>query len=122
LLADENTSHRLVTACRHLVEDFPIVHIAKWLGGSWLGLDDASLLVACGAEGLILVGFDRSTLPWHSGQIIRAGEEHGGVLLLRRSVSRSDVGHQARILTQFWIEEGQSWDWRNRLVYLPKTP
>jgi hypothetical protein len=37
LPADENTSHRLIFACRRLVERFPIVHIAKWHGGSWLG-------------------------------------------------------------------------------------
>ena len=30
LLADENTSHRLVTACRQISPDFPIIHIADW--------------------------------------------------------------------------------------------
>jgi hypothetical protein len=30
LLADENTSHRFVSACRRLVPEFPIDHIAHW--------------------------------------------------------------------------------------------
>ena len=86
LLADENTSHRLVSACRQLVNEFPIVHIARWQDGSWLGLDDAALLIACAEVGLVLVAFDRATLPWHAGQVLRAGEDHGGLVLFRRTV------------------------------------
>ncbi len=41
LLADENTSHRLVSACQRLVPEFPIVHISSWQDGIWLGLDGA---------------------------------------------------------------------------------
>src|SRR2546426_10767139 len=81
LLADENTSHRFVSACRRLLHGFPIVHIASWEDGLWLGLDDAALLIACAEAGLVLVAFDRATLPWHAGQVLRAGESHGGLLL-----------------------------------------
>jgi hypothetical protein len=122
LLADENTSHRFVAACRRLVDEFPIVHIAKWEDGSWLGLDDSALLVACAEHGLILVAFDRATLPWHAGQVVRAGETHGGLVLFRRTVRSTDCGQQARLLTAFWSGDGSKWDWRNRIVYLPKSP
>ena len=47
LLADENTSHRLVSACLRLATALPIVHIARWQDGAWLGLDDAALLMSC---------------------------------------------------------------------------
>jgi hypothetical protein len=122
LLADENTSHRFVAACRRLVNEFPIVHIAKWKDGSWLGLDDVALLIACAEHELVLVAFDRATLPSHAGQVLRAGETHGGLVLFRRSVRSTDYGYQARLLTGFWTEEGEPWDWRNRIVYLPKSP
>ena len=121
LLADENTSHRLVSACRRLVPGFPIVHIATWQGGSWLGLDDAALLISCAEARLVLVAFDRATLPWHAGQVLRAGEDHGGLVLFRRSVRSTDYGSQARLLTGFWTDEGRKWEWLNRIVYLPKT-
>lgn len=121
LLADENTSHRLVTACRRLVNGFPIVHLASWQDGAWLGLDDAALLTACADAGLVLVAFDRATLPWHAGQVVRAGEDHGGLVLFRRSVRSTDYGHQARLLTAFWTRDGHAWDWTNRVVYLPKS-
>ena len=122
LLADENTSHRLVAACRRLVAAFPLVHIASWEEGTWLGLDDAALLMSCAEQGLVLVAFDRATLPWHAGQVLRAGETHGGLILFRRSVRSTDYGHQARLLTGFWTDEGKQWDWHNRIVYLPKSP
>ena len=121
LLADENTSHRLVSACRRLGKQFPIVHIADWQNGSWLGLDDAALLMSCAEAGLVLVAFDRATLPWHAGQVLRAGQNHGGLVLFRRTVRSIDYGHQARLLTDFWADEGHAWDWLNRVVYLPKS-
>jgi len=122
LLADENTSHRLVAACRRRVRDFPLVHIAAWRQGLWLGLDDASLLIACAEAGLVLVAFDRATLPWHAGQVLRAGESPAGLVLFRRSVRSTNYGQQARLLTDLWTGEGAGWDWLSRVVYLPKAP
>lgn len=122
LLADENTSHRLVSACRRLDREFPIVHLASWNEGSWLGLDDAALLMACAEARLVLVASDRATLPWHAGQVLRCGHDHGGLILFRRTVRSTDYGLQARLLTVFWKLEAGSWDWLNRTVYLPKSP
>jgi len=101
---------------------FPIIHLAHWQDGAWLGLDDASLLTACGEAGLVLVAFDRATLPWHAGQLLRAGETHGGLIIFRRTVRSTNYGEQARLLTQFWLGDGGLWDWRDRIVYLPKSP
>jgi hypothetical protein len=122
LLADENTSHRFVSACRRLIPDCPVVHIARWEGGSWLGLDDAALLMACAEADLVLVAFDRATLPWHAGQVVRAGNDHGGLILFRRAVRSTHYGEHARLVTAFWFSEGVAWDWTNRIVYLPKLP
>jgi len=121
LLGDENTSHRLVSACQRLISEFPIVHIADWQDGMWLGLDDAALLTGCAEADLVLVAFDRSTLGWHAGQLLRAGQDHAGVILFRGTVRSSDYGYQARLLTGFWQSEGGLWDWRNRMVYLPRS-
>ena len=110
-----------MSACRQRAKHFPITHLATWQDGLWLGLDDASLLIACAEVGLVLVAFDRATLPWHAGQVLRAGQNHGGLVLFRRSVRTTDYGHQARLLTDFWSQEGARWDWVNRIVYLPKS-
>jgi hypothetical protein len=121
LLTDENTSHRLVSACRRLVPEFPIIHIVNWQDGIWLGLDDLALLLSCAEASLILVAFDRSTLAWHAGQLLRAGYDHAGLILFRGTVRSSDYGYQSRLLTGFWQNEGGAWDWQNRIVYLPKS-
>ncbi len=122
LLADENTSHRLVSACQRLVPGFPIIHLADWESGIWLGLDDAALLICCAEARLVLIAFDRATLAWHAGQLIRAGQDHPGLILFRGSVRDPDYGYQSRLLTSFWEKEGHLWDWLNRIVYLPKSP
>jgi hypothetical protein len=121
LLADENTSQRLVSACRRLVPRYPIVHIATWQDGSWLGVDDAALLVSCAEAGLVLVAFDRATLPWHASRLLRAGRDHGGIVLFRRIVRSTHYAEQARLLSRFWAAEGHVSAWLNRLVYLPKS-
>jgi hypothetical protein len=121
LLADENSSHRLVAACQQLIPAFPIIHIANLEHGVWLCLDDAALLICCAEAKLVQVAFDRCTLAWHAGQLLRAGNDHGGVILFRGTV-RTDYGYQSRLLTGFWQNEGNAWDWQNRIVYLPKSP
>ena len=108
-------------ACGRLSKGFPLVHIATWNDGAWLGLDDTALLVACADAGLVLVAFDRATLPWHAGQVVRSGRDHGGLILSRRTVRQTDYGQQARLLTAFWLRDGTDWDWLDRVVYLPKS-
>ena len=121
LLADENTSHRLIKACQRLAVGFPIIHIAEWQRGAWLSLEDSALLLACAEAELVLVGFDRATLAWHAGQLVRGGEDYAGLILFRRSVRATDYGRQARLLVDLW-GESSNWDWTNRTVYLPKSP
>ncbi len=68
------------------------------------------MLMSCGEVGLVLVAFDRATLPWHAAQVVRAGEDHGGLILFRRSVRSPDYGDQARLVTDFWLGEARGWD------------
>ena len=121
LLGDENTSHRLISACQRLISNFPLIHIADWAEGMWLGLDDTALLTCCAESQLVLVAFDRSTLGWHATQLLRAGQDHAGLIVFRGKVRSSDYGYQARLLTEFWQNEGRLWDWNNRMVYLPRS-
>ena len=117
LLADENTSHRLVSACRQIEPNFPIIHIAEWKEGAYLSAKDPALLMALREASLILVGFDRASLPMHAGVLTREGLGHAGVILFRRSVSSVAFGKQARLLVEFWHEAAE-WDWADRIEYL----
>ena len=119
LLADENTSHRLVSACRQIESNFPILHIADWKEGAYLSVKDPALLMALREANLILVGFDRASLPMHAGTLTREGLGHAGIILFRRSVPSVAFGKQARLLVSFW-HEASGWDWADRIEYLPR--
>jgi hypothetical protein len=119
LLADENTSHRLVAACRQIEAGFPLVHISDWRDGAYLSVKDPALLMTLRESGIILVGFDRASLPMHAGELTREGLGHAGAILFRRSVSAVAYGRQARLLVDLW-REGADWDWADRIEYLPR--
>jgi hypothetical protein len=68
---------------------------------------------------MVLVGFDRASLPMHAGELTREGLGHAGVILFRRSVSAVAYGRQARLLVNFW-REAANWDWADRVEYLPQ--
>jgi hypothetical protein len=118
LLADENTSHRFVSACRQIDPTAPILHICDWKEGAYLSAKDPGLLMALREAGIILVGFDRASLPMHAGNLTREGLGHAGIILFRRSVPTVAYGKQARLLVNFW-QESEKWDWPDRIEYLP---
>lgn len=120
LLADENVSHRLVSACLKLQAGLPLLHIANWRDGACLQLKDPALLMTLRDEDVVLVSFDRSSLAHHAGVLTRDGVGHSGVILFRRTVSRIAYGTQARLLVEFW-REAFSWDWADRVIYLPQS-
>ena len=120
LLADENTSHRMVAACWQIEANFPIVHISDWQKGAYLSVKDPALLMTLREAEMILVGFDRASLPMHAGDLTREGLGHSGVILFRRSVSSVAYGKQARLLVEFW-QEAADWDWADRIEYLPRA-
>lgn len=119
LLADENSSHRLVSACHRIAATFPLVHISAWQNGAYLSVKDPALLTTLREHGMILVGFDRASMALHAGTMTREGVGHAGVILFRRLVGATAYGRQARLLVELW-SEGKDWDWADRIEYLPR--
>ena len=120
LLADAHLSRRSVEACLRLEPDFPIVHIADWMGGKHRVSKDPVLLAVLREQGLIIVSFDRRTMAMHAGELTREGAGHAGVILFRRTVSQMDYGKQSRLLVEFW-KEAKDWDWADHIEYLPRA-
>jgi hypothetical protein len=119
LLADANLSRHFVSACLRLQPEFPIIHIADWLGGRHRISKDPVLLSILKEHGLVIVGFDRRTMAMHAGQLTREGGGHAGVILFRRVVSPMGYGKQSRLLVEFW-REANDWPWDDRIEYLPR--
>jgi hypothetical protein len=120
LVADANLSRRFVQACLRLDADFPIVHLADWLGGRNRMSKDPVLLEGLREHKMVLLTFDRRTMAMHGGELTRCGGGHAGVILFRRSVSQMDYGKQSRLLIEFW-KEARVWDWSDRIEYLPQA-
>jgi hypothetical protein len=118
LLADENTSHRMVKACLQIRSAFPIIHISDWRQGACLSVKDPALLLTLREAEMVLIGFDRASLPMHAGTLTREGPGHAGIILFRRSVPTVAYGKQARLLVDFW-ERAREWDWADRIECLP---
>ena len=96
-----------------------MTHISEWQGGAYLSVKDPALLMALHESGIILAGFDRSSLPMHAGELTRGGLGHAGIILFRRTVSAVAYGRQARLLVDCW-REAEDWDWADRIEYLPR--
>lgn len=109
----------MVSACRQIDPGFPIVHLSDWQDGAYLSVKDPALLMSLREAGLVLVGFDRASLPMHAGNLTREGLGHAGIILFRRSVSSMAYGKQARLLVEFWREMAHG-DWADRIEYLPR--
>lgn len=120
LLADENTSHHFVRACLRLRPELPIAHLADWQAGAHLSAKDMALLMTLREHRLVLVSFDRASLPMFAGDLTRQGLGHAGIILFRRTVPMGAFGHQARLLVEFW-KRGQQFDWDDRIEYLPSA-
>jgi len=118
LLADENLSHRLISVCRRMEAGFPILHISDWEQGAYLSVKDPALLMTLREHEMVLVSFDRASLPMVAGTLTREGLGHAGVILFRRSVPTTAYGKQARLLVSFW-RQAREWDWADRIEYLP---
>ena len=84
-----------------------------------MSVKDPALLMTLREEEMILVGFDRASIPMHAGELTREGLGHAGVILFRRSVPVIAYGKQARLLVDLW-REANDWEWADRIEYLPR--
>jgi len=109
----------MVSACRQIDASFPIIRISDWENGAYLSVKDPALLMTLRDQKMILVGFDRASIPLHAGTLTREGVGHAGVILFRRSVGATAYGKQARLVVNLW-SEGKDWDWADRIEYLPR--
>jgi hypothetical protein len=85
-----------------------------------LSAKDPALLMTLREAGLVLVGFDRTSMPMRAGDLTRQGLGHAGVILFRRLVPTVAYGRQARLLVDFW-RETVDWEWADRIEYLPRA-
>jgi len=86
--------------------------------GHSLGQDDFCCLREAAAQGLILVTYDRRTIPPLLKTWAEEDRTHGGVIFVdEKTISPADIGGLVRALSRLVRETG-NWDWTNRIYFL----
>lgn len=118
LLLDEHISPQVALGLRSNNPRFPVVALAEWENGSFLGQEDATCLQEAAIQGLTLVTYDRRTIPPLLKAWAETGLGHGGVIFVdEKTISPPDIGGLVKALRDLAGAAGD-WDWKNRIVFL----
>jgi hypothetical protein len=118
LLLDEHISPSVAAGLRRRSRTLIVHAMAEWVGGNFLGQEDAACLREALAQGLTLVTYDRRTITPLLKARAEEGRPHGGVIFVdEKTISQAEIGGLVFSLSQLAREAGE-WDWTNRIVFL----
>jgi hypothetical protein len=120
LLLDEHISPKVAEGLRRRNDALVVHFVAEWENGEFLGRDDAACLTTAAAQGLILVTYDRRTIPPLLKTWAEQGRAHGGVIFVdEKTIPPSNIGSLVRALEQLF-RATRKWDWENRVCFLQR--
>jgi hypothetical protein len=118
LLLDEHISPSVAAGLRRRVRAIVVYAMAEWEGGNYLGQDDAACLREAAAQRLVLVTYDRRTIPPLLKAWAEEGRSHCGVIFVdEKTISQAEIGGLVLSLSHLARETGK-WDWTNRILFL----
>jgi hypothetical protein len=118
LLLDEHISPDVADGLRRRHWSLVIHWMAEWEGGGSLAKDDSACLLEAAEQGLVLVTYDRRTIPPLLKMWAEEGRRHGGVIFVdEKTISPADIGGLVRALFQLFKEAGK-WDCTDRVYFL----
>ena len=95
-----------------------VVTLQEWRSGSFLGVDDPTILSEARRDGLTFVSCDQRTLPPLLKQWAEEGVEHAGVVFVdHKTIAPQEIGGLVAALCELWKSERPA-DWTNRIVFL----
>jgi hypothetical protein len=118
LLLDEHISPDVANGLRRRNRAIEICYMVEWEDGYFLGQEDSACLREAATQGLMLVTYDRRTIPPLLKTWAEEGRTHGGVVFVdEKTISPADIGGLVWALTRLARETG-NWDWTNRIYFL----
>jgi hypothetical protein len=115
-LLDEHISPSVAAGLRRVKAS--VTSMPEWENGAFLGQDDATCLREAAAQGLVLVTYDRRTIPPLLKLWAETGYSHAGVIFVdEKTISPADIGGLVRALTML-VKEAGTWDWTDRVCFL----
>ncbi len=118
LLLDEHISPDVADGLRQRQKPVPVLSLAEWESGQFLGVSDELILSEAAAQKLTLVTYDRKTIPPLLKAWAEAGRNHGGVIFVdEKTIAPSDIGGLTRALEKLAREFSKT-DMTNAVIFL----
>lgn len=118
LLLDEHISPNVAAGLRRRNPRLVIRSLVEWEGGNFLGQEDSACLEEASIQGLILVTYDRRTIPPLLKRWAEEAHSHAGVIFVdEKTISPADIGGLVKALG-ILVKETRTWDWTDRIAFL----
>lgn len=118
LLLDEHIAPRVASGLRRRHPELVVYGLAEWENGTFLGRDNAACLREAASQRLMLVTYDRRTIPPLLKAWAEEGVAHAGVIFVDdKTILPADIGGLVKRLSQIYLEQGRD-DWTNRVCFL----
>jgi hypothetical protein len=118
LLLDEHISPDVANGLRRRNRAIEIRYLVEWEDGYFLGQQDSACLREAATQGLMLVTYDRRTIPPLLKTWADEERTHGGVVFVdEKTISPADFGGLVWALTRL-ARETRNWDWPNRIYFV----
>jgi hypothetical protein len=118
LLLDEHISPDVANGLRRRNHAIEIRGMVEWEDGYFLGQEDSACLREAATQRLMLVTYDRRTIPPLLKTWAEEERTHGGVIFVdEKTISPADIGGLVWSLTRLARKTG-NWDWTNRIYFL----
>jgi hypothetical protein len=118
LLLDEHISPDVANGLRRRNRAMEIRYLVEWEDGYFLGQQDSACLREAATQGLMLVTYDRRTIPPLLKTWADEERTHGGVVFVdEKTISPADIGGLVWALTRL-ARETRNWDWPNRIYFV----
>ncbi len=118
LLLDEHISPGVARSMRRHDPKITVLAMADWQEGNFLGQEDSACLQEAAHQKLILVTYDRRTIPPLLKDWAEVGRQHAGVIFVdEKTISPADIGGLVQSLSLL-MKEARNWDWTDRICFL----
>ena len=118
LLLDEHISPAVAKGLRRKSRMITVHAMTEWVGGNFLGQEDANCLNEAAKQKMTLVTYDRRTIPPLLKAWAEEGLRHAGVIFVDdKTISPADIGGLVSALASL-VMEARNWDWTDRICYL----
>ena len=112
LLIDQDLDHDIL---RGLIRRIPNLDAPTALNLTMSAATDSELLARAGEEGRIIVTHDRKTMPLYAAELISAGKDIAGLIIVPRRMPLGEVLDDLELI----ITCSEPAEWINGIRYLP---